>query len=306
MSSAPRPQTAPSRSSPLHGSTCHSAGSASTVSVWQRSSSRGPVAAAGDPRDEVRALGDPRVELAVRRRSPPGSPRSSSAARRLVARRVDGVEPDQLLEQVDDLVAETLISGASRATSRYPPARGSRRRRGRSLEVARPARRATPRAVRLERVVERLRRPDADETGAPRAPRPRPTNGRHVPLELELEGVAEQLAYVLLAAPVLAVVRRPARRRARTAHHLEVADPGPPGASEPEPPPGRHDAGELARRSPMVGREDHAAGGGDDVERRVVVRQPLHVADVEVGSPGPRSGPVPAPLDQRRRESPRR
>ncbi len=42
MSSAPRPQTSPSRSSPDQGSSCHSAGSASTVSVWERSRRLGP------------------------------------------------------------------------------------------------------------------------------------------------------------------------------------------------------------------------------------------------------------------------
>ncbi len=42
MSRAPRPQISPSRSSPDHGSTCHSAGSASTVSVCESRASRGP------------------------------------------------------------------------------------------------------------------------------------------------------------------------------------------------------------------------------------------------------------------------
>ena len=42
MSSAPRPQISPSRSSPDHGSSSHSAGSASTVSVCERSASLGP------------------------------------------------------------------------------------------------------------------------------------------------------------------------------------------------------------------------------------------------------------------------
>ena len=50
MSSAPRPQTQPSRSSPDHGSTDHSAGSASTVSVCESSSRLGP-----SPRPRIRA-----------------------------------------------------------------------------------------------------------------------------------------------------------------------------------------------------------------------------------------------------------
>ena len=65
MSSAPRPQTSPSRSSPDHGSTCHSAGSATTVSVWESSSRPRPAAPARDSRDEVRPLGHPRVQLAL-------------------------------------------------------------------------------------------------------------------------------------------------------------------------------------------------------------------------------------------------
>ena len=43
MSSAPRPQISPSTTSPDHGSRCHSAGSASTVSVWESSASVGPL-----------------------------------------------------------------------------------------------------------------------------------------------------------------------------------------------------------------------------------------------------------------------
>ena len=42
MSSAPRPQISPSRSSPDQGSNCQSAASASTVSVCESSSNRGP------------------------------------------------------------------------------------------------------------------------------------------------------------------------------------------------------------------------------------------------------------------------
>ena len=42
MSSAPRPQTSPSTRSPDHGSRSHSAGSARTVSVWERNASDGP------------------------------------------------------------------------------------------------------------------------------------------------------------------------------------------------------------------------------------------------------------------------
>ena len=50
MSSAPRPQTQPSWSSPDHGSTDHSSGSATTVSVWERRSRLGP-----SPRPGIRA-----------------------------------------------------------------------------------------------------------------------------------------------------------------------------------------------------------------------------------------------------------
>ena len=50
MSSAPRPQISPSRNSPDHGSTCHSAGSATTVSVCESSRKLGP-----SPRPGIRA-----------------------------------------------------------------------------------------------------------------------------------------------------------------------------------------------------------------------------------------------------------
>src|SRR5439155_12882815 len=63
------------------------------------------LAAAGDPRDEVRPAGHLRVELAV------DAARLEVLAqelrsRSLVAGRVDGVEPDQSLEELGHLLAE--------------------------------------------------------------------------------------------------------------------------------------------------------------------------------------------------------
>ena len=98
MSSAPRPQTSPSRSSPDHGSTCHSAGSASTVSVCERSSEPRPVAVPGIRATRFARAGSSRVELAR------DAVRLEVAAEelgraRLVPGRVDRVEADQLLEE---------------------------------------------------------------------------------------------------------------------------------------------------------------------------------------------------------------
>ena len=104
MSSAPRPQTWSSTRSPDHGSRCHSSASATTVSVCERKQRLGPSPPA-QPRDEVRALGRARVELdldAVRREVLAQQLRGE----RLVAGRVDGVQPQQPLQQVDRLVAE--------------------------------------------------------------------------------------------------------------------------------------------------------------------------------------------------------
>ena len=105
MSSAPRPQTQPSRSSPDHGSTDHSAGSASTVSVCESSEQARPVAATTDSRHQVRPLGDTRVELALDTERL--EVRAQQLGRRgLVPGRVDRVQPDQRLEELDGLVAQ--------------------------------------------------------------------------------------------------------------------------------------------------------------------------------------------------------
>ena len=81
MSSAPRPQTQPSTSSPPHGSRLHSSGSARTVSTWREqasASARRPPAAAA--RSGWRAPARP---PAARTRSPRPSaaPRAAPAAR---------------------------------------------------------------------------------------------------------------------------------------------------------------------------------------------------------------------------------
>ena len=66
-----------------------------------------PVAASRDARDEARPLGHARVELAL------DAERLQVVAQqlgrdRLVAGRIDGVQADQLLEELDDLVAQGL------------------------------------------------------------------------------------------------------------------------------------------------------------------------------------------------------
>ena len=64
----------------------------------------GPAGRTGDPRDEVRPLGHARVQLggdAVVAEVVAEQP----GRRGLVARRIDRVEADQLLEELDDLRA---------------------------------------------------------------------------------------------------------------------------------------------------------------------------------------------------------
>ena len=104
MSSAPRPQTWSSARSPDQGSRDHSAGSATTVSVWERKQSEGPSPPL-DPGDEVRPLGNAGVQLdldAVRLQIVA----QQLCGDRLVAGRVDGVQAQQLLQQPDGFLLQ--------------------------------------------------------------------------------------------------------------------------------------------------------------------------------------------------------
>ena len=113
MSWAPRPRTSPSTTSPAHGSKVHSDASAGTVSTWPSRHRVSPVGLAGELGDQVRA---PRLggeQLAARSRRRASRSASSSWAGASLPGRVDGVEADQLPEQLHRLGAE--------------PARGDRR-----------------------------------------------------------------------------------------------------------------------------------------------------------------------------------
>ena len=104
MSSAPRPQTSPSTRSPDHGSRGHSSGSASTVSVWAISRRLGPSPpgrrATRFARSGVFATSSLATPLSARYRC------SSVGRPRLVPGRVDGVEAQELLEELRHLLAE--------------------------------------------------------------------------------------------------------------------------------------------------------------------------------------------------------
>ena len=67
----------------------------------------GPAAPAGQARDEVRPLGHLRVEL-TRDAALREVVAQQLGRGRLVAGRIDGVDPDQLLEELRDLVAERV------------------------------------------------------------------------------------------------------------------------------------------------------------------------------------------------------
>ena len=98
-------------------------------------------------------------------------------------------------------------------------------------------------------------------------------------LELELERVAQQLAGAILIAPVEWAARRRGRHvRRHHLEHLRDAARGRP-VGERDPPSGRGDPRELARRRLVIGREHDPAGGRDLVEAPVCERQLLGVAD---------------------------
>ena len=92
---APRPQIAPSWTSPDHGSWRQSAASASTVSTWERKPSDGPLGLAAQARDEVRPLRVAAVEQLALEARVLQVARQPLLARALVAGRVDRVEADQ-------------------------------------------------------------------------------------------------------------------------------------------------------------------------------------------------------------------
>ena len=76
------------------------------------------VAAAGQAGDEVRPLGRPRVELALDAVAGEVVAQELGGLR-LVAGRVDGVEADQLLQKLGDLVAERHSSSFASSVRRF-------------------------------------------------------------------------------------------------------------------------------------------------------------------------------------------
>ena len=211
MSSAPRPQTIPSRSSPENGGTDHSAGSASTTSVCPRKRSDGP-SPPGDPGHEVRALGHLRDQLAL------DAVRLEVVAqelrrRRLVAGRVRRVDADQPLEEVGDLVAQrrAVLIGESPATRTYSRREHSRRQ---VLEIDALCVRAHLVALLGEPGAQRRhrRRRELPELFA----RIR-LDAPLAALQLEIERLAEQLRTCVFLGPVARVGpgrERPPRPRA--------------------------------------------------------------------------------------------
>ena len=157
MSSAPRPHTQPSRSSPDHGSRCHSPGSASTVSTWPRKPSAGP---SERPRRRATRLGRPGSAPAARTRSRrPGASLQEFLGGLLVTGRIHRVEADQPLEQLGRVppeVGHALDATQHSADAARPPrprgaqalrgdggagGRRPRGRRGRARRAAGPQRR---------------------------------------------------------------------------------------------------------------------------------------------------------------------
>src|SRR5438477_5093854 len=206
MSSAPRPQTSPLRSSPENGATCHSAASASTTSVCDRSISVGP------PRPGIRATRFARSgTFAYSSHATPFAsryPRSSSAA---------GVSfPGGLV------VSIRISSCRSRVTSSRRLSAPSRPRRPSSVALLRERRQAVPHLpeIRIEAFVDQaaehldrsaLRSDDLvaddprDDLVVPDAPR----CDALVPLEQRFRELIELL--VLATADVELVDREPCR-----------------------------------------------------------------------------------------------
>ena len=171
MSSAPRPQTSPSRSSPDHGSSCHSAGSASTVSVCESSSRLGP-----SPRPGMRATRFARSgTFAYSSHSTPISAQvvaQELGGERLVAGRVDRVEPDQLLEELDASSRRLpLLQRRVPRISTYSRCRARRRRPSSSARCSRPRSAELVAPVVVERRRPRLHRRHRAGEQISRAPR---------------------------------------------------------------------------------------------------------------------------------------
>src|SRR3954465_3701965 len=131
MSCAPRPQTAPSTRSPDHGSRCHSAGSASTVSTCDRSPSTGPSA---EPRRRATRFG----------RSG-GRPRSSTS--KPASRRMAASSSCSARSSPGGLTVRWRISWRSSSTARSSRPMPRTLTRGRSPSAACPAARPAIRAA---------------------------------------------------------------------------------------------------------------------------------------------------------------
>jgi hypothetical protein len=103
-------------------------------------------------------------------------------------------------------------------------------------------------------------------------------------LELEVEVTAQEIADVVLAAPVERIAD--ARRRSRLILPHDSEDLGEPGiggpAGQADVPARFRDAGELLGDGRVIWREHHATGRGDDVEACVLEVERLRVADAIV------------------------
>ena len=192
MSWAPRPRTSPSTTSPAHGLKLHSEASAGTVSTWPSRHRVGAVA----PRRRGRRRGSgARARRRAACTSKPASPQALGEqllGAVLVAGRVDGVERDQLAEQVDRPGSEVgfgkrrLLAHAPRLLPRHVPRlRHCPRMNDASSTPATPRRRRTHAGAGRRGAAggadapARARR--ADRPGAPARPRARPCGPRSRP-----------------------------------------------------------------------------------------------------------------------------
>ena len=206
MSSAPRPHTWPSLSSPDQGSTDHSAASASTVSVWDMSRSRGP-----PPRPGMRATRFARSgTFAYSSQATPFSSRysrSSSAARvSLPGGLTVSTWTSRWRRSTTSLIASSRARGGSGAGSGRGRPRGTARR-------ARCRPRGTRRAglLRARRSSPGTAAPSA--TRDPRAPRrPLPSRIHTSSSNSRSNAGPEQLLHVRLAVPTGRDDVPPARR----------------------------------------------------------------------------------------------
>jgi hypothetical protein len=119
--------------------------------------------------------------------------------------------------------------------------------------------------------------------------------------ELELERVPEQFGHVLLAAPVAAIAGAGLACRPEGRVHAFGLGIGSPG-DDAEAAAGAADARELAAGGGVVGSEEDAERGSDDVEARVLVGEAFRVPDVEPDADALLAREPPRRVDHHRRQ----